>query len=147
MAEWSNQAKNPGSPSVRVPAVEASDGPIRVLVVDDEEDSRVLLTELLSGRDDIQIVGAAASVEEALELADVLRPQVVLVDWIMPGGGGPKAATDLQAADPEIRILGISGGEPDHASYEMMRGGATGFVPKGSSADEIASAVRSITRW
>jgi DNA-binding NarL/FixJ family response regulator len=121
--------------------------PIRVLVVDDEEDSRILLTEQLSEHSQIVPVGAASSIEEAIDLAHVLHPHVVLVDWVMPGGGGPKAAADILASSPETRVLGISGGEETHASYEMMRGGATGFVSKGCTTEELVAAIRSVLRW
>jgi len=121
--------------------------PVRVLIVDDEEDSRVLLADLLSDLPEIEVVGAAQTVEEAVELVALMRPRVAIVDWMMPGGGGPKAANQIVAASPETRVLGISGGDPTHASYEMMQGGATGFVSKGCSSEELLDSIRSVTRW
>jgi two-component system, NarL family, invasion response regulator UvrY len=130
-----------------VPAVEAHAEPIRVVVVDDEDDSRTLLVEMLSETDEVSVAGTASSPAEAVELAKVVRPDVVLLDWIMPDGGGPKAATDIVAASPQTRILGISAGDPTHASYEMMSGGAQGFLPKGSSVEQLVEAIRSVTRF
>jgi DNA-binding NarL/FixJ family response regulator len=121
--------------------------PIRVLIVDDEEDSRVLLSDLLSDQPEVEVVGAAQTVEEAVELVGLMRPRVAIIDWMMPGGGGAKAANHIVAAGPEIRVLGISGGDPTQASYEMMQGGATGFISKGCDAQELLDAIRSITRW
>lgn len=121
--------------------------PTRVLVVDDEEDSRELIAEMLRDQDGVTVVGAASNVQEAVDLVRVLRPDIVILDWIMPNGGGPKAATDIRAACPETRILGISAGDPSHASHEMMMGGAAGFVPKGCSVEELASAIKSVLRW
>jgi two-component system invasion response regulator UvrY len=130
-----------------VPAVEAGQEPIRVLIVDDEDDSRTLLTEMLRETDEVIVAGTASSPGEAVEVAKVVHPDVVLVDWIMPDGGGPKAAADVVAASPGARVLGISGGDPTHASHEMMMGGAQGFLPKGSSVEELVDAIRSVARF
>jgi two-component system invasion response regulator UvrY len=127
--------------------VEARREPIRVLVVDDEEDSRTLLVEMLDETDDVALAGTASSPAEAVEIAKLVRPDVVLVDWIMPDGGGPKAATDIAAVSPATRVLGVSAGDPDHASHEMMMGGAHGFLPKGSSVEELVDAIRSVARF
>ena len=130
-----------------MPFVEARPEPIRVLVVDDEEDSRTLLVEMLDETDEVTVAGTASSPAEAIELAKEVRPDVVLLDWIMPDGGGPKAATDIVAASPSTRVLGISAGDPTHASYEMMTGGAQGFLSKGSSVEQLIDAIRSVTRF
>lgn len=129
------------------PLVEASREPIRVLVVDDEDDSRTLLVELLSETDEVIVAGTASGPGEAVELAKVVHPDVVLIDWIMPDGGGPKAATDIVAASPSTRVLGVSGGDPDQASHGMMMGGAHGFLPKGSSVEQLVEAIRSVARF
>lgn len=120
---------------------------IPVLVVDDQADSRVLVREMLSDRPEVEVVGEAATGDEALELCAELKPRVVLMDWIMPDGGGPKAATAITAAFPETRVLGFSSGDATHASYELMREGAVGFVSKGSAPDELVDAIVSAARW
>jgi DNA-binding NarL/FixJ family response regulator len=130
-----------------VPRVEARREPIRVLVVDDEDDSRTLLAEMLSETDEVTVAGTAASSAEAVEIAKLIHPDVVLIDWIMPDGGGPKAATDIVAASPGTRVLGVSAGDPTHASHEMMMGGAHGFLPKGSSVEELVASIRSVARF
>ncbi|HEU5143350.1 MAG TPA: response regulator transcription factor [Solirubrobacterales bacterium] len=127
--------------------MEAQTEPIRVLVVDDEEDSRTLLVEMLSDQEQVTVAGTASSPAEAVEVAQVLHPDVVLLDWIMPDGGGPKAATDIVAASPSTRVLGVSAGDPTHASHEMMMGGAHGFLPKGSSVEQLVDAIRSVARF
>ncbi|HEX9966481.1 MAG TPA: response regulator transcription factor [Solirubrobacterales bacterium] len=130
-----------------VRAVEAPPEPIRVLVVDDEENSRTLLAEMLSETDEVIVAGTASSPAEAVEIAKVVHPDVVLLDWIMPSGGGPKAAADIVAVSPETRVLGISAGDPTHASYEMMMGGAQGFLSKGCSVEELVDGIRSVARF
>lgn len=117
------------------------------MVVDDEDDSRTLLVEMLSDAEEVIVAGTASSPGEAVEIAKVVHPDVVLVDWIMPDGGGPKAATDIVAASPSTRVLGVSGGDPTHASHEMMMGGAHGFLSKGASVEELVAAIRSVARF
>jgi DNA-binding NarL/FixJ family response regulator len=128
-------------------AVEAPAEPIRVLIVDDEQDSRTLLVEMLSDQEHVTVAGTASSPAEAVEVAQVLHPDIVLLDWIMPDGGGPKAATDIVAVSPSTRVLGVSAGDPTHASHEMMMGGAHGFLPKGSSPEQLVDAIRSVARF
>jgi len=130
-----------------VPSVEAPSEPIRVLVVDDEENSRTLLAEMLSETDEVIVAGTASSPAEAVEIARVMHPDVVLLDWIMPAGGGPKAAADIVAVSPQTRVLGISAGDPTHASYEMMMGGAQGFLSKGCSVERLVDGIRSVARF
>ncbi|HYP54863.1 MAG TPA: response regulator transcription factor [Solirubrobacterales bacterium] len=127
--------------------MEARQEPIRVLVVDDEDDSRTLLVEMLSETGEVIVAGTASSPGEAIEVAGVVHPDVVLIDWIMPDGGGPKAATDIVAASPSTRVLGVSAGDPTQASHEMMMGGAHGFLPKGSSVEQLVDAIRSVARF
>ena len=75
------------------------------------------------------------------------EPDVVILDWMMPGGGGAKAAAEISATLPDTRIVGITAGDAAVASYEMGTHGAVAFLQKGFGAAELVEAIRSATRW
>ncbi len=116
---------------------------IRVLIADDEPALRGALAELLAQEDRVLLVGAAADADEAIELATHERPDVALVDVKMPGGGGPRAAREIQRISPDTRVIALSAFEDRPTVLEMLRAGAVGYLVKGTASDEI---VGSITR-
>ena len=82
-----------------------------------------------------------------MELALRRRPDVVLLDVDMPGGGGARAAVQIRENLPAVRIVAISADDSQGSQYDMMRAGAVGFITKGSSDDEILRVIRSSARW
>ena len=94
-----------------------------------------------------ELVGEAADAAQAVELALRRRPDVVLLDVDMPGGGGARAAVQIREQLPEVRIVAISADDSPSSQYDMMRAGAVGFVIKGSPDDEILRVIRSSARW
>ena len=130
-----------------MPGVEGKGAPIRVLVIDDEEDARVLVRDQLADADSIEIVGEGANLEDAAKLSEELTPDVVLLDWAMPQGSGARAAAEIQEVSPSTRVLGFSSGDPTQASYDMMTGGAVGFVSKSADVDELIRSIESVARW
>lgn len=125
---------------------ETEDSQIRVLIADDEEDVRVLLEHVIEGAEGMELVAAAANAEEATRLAIELDPDVAVLDWMMPGGGGT-AAKKISDACPNVRVIAFTAGDPTNASYDMMSAGATGMLAKSSSNDEIVAGIRSVLRW
>ena len=121
--------------------------PIRVLVADDDEDIRELLADMVSKDDSVELVGTASDALSAIELAEETEPDVAVLDWMMPNGGGPKAAETLKSKSEEIRIVGISAGDPFAASTQMGSTGAVAFLEKGFSRDELIEAIHSAVRW
>lgn len=119
----------------------------RVLIADDDEGTRILLTEALGEHDAVEIVGAAKDAEEAVEMAEELEPDVAILDWSMPGGGGSRAAQDIKNRCPHVVIIALTGMDPMEASYDMMSAGAVGFLQKGCSTEELLDTIRSATRW
>lgn len=116
---------------------------IRVLVVDDHPLVRAGLVGLLAGTRDIEVVGEATGGEQALALADELRPDVVLMDLSMPGISGDEATKLLRDRLPEARVVVLTSFQDSESVRRALQAGAVGFVLKDSEPDEIIAAVRS----
>jgi DNA-binding NarL/FixJ family response regulator len=121
--------------------------PIRVMVADDDEDIRELLSDMINREDAVELVGTASDANSAIELAEKEQPDVAILDWMMPNGGGPKAAETMKAKRDEIRIVGISAGDAVSASLQMGTTGAVAFLEKGFSRAELIEAIQSAVRW
>jgi DNA-binding NarL/FixJ family response regulator len=117
---------------------------IRVVLADDQALVRAGFRSLLDAQDDIEVVGEAASGDEALRLATDLMPDVVLMDIRMPGMDGLAAtraiAEDDRLADVRIVVLTTFG--LDEYVFEAIRSGASGFLVKDTEPDELVQAVR-----
>jgi two-component system chemotaxis response regulator CheY len=120
---------------------------IRLLLADDDPVSRLMLSAILKREPGFEVVGEAADAVQAVELALRRRPDVVLLDVNMPGGGGARAAVDIREGLPDVKIVAISADDSQDSQYDMMRAGAVGFLAKGSSDDEILRVIRSSARW
>src|SRR5690348_3024551 len=137
-------AKRAGRNQVRgqAPAAPA----LRLLVADDDPTIRLTLGALIGRQEDMELVGEAADGGEAVDVARRRRPDVVLLDVDMPGGGGLRAATEIREALPDARVVAISGDDSQANQYEMLRAGAVGFLAKGAPDEEILRVIRSSAR-
>jgi DNA-binding NarL/FixJ family response regulator len=115
---------------------------IRVLVVDDQELFRRGLTMLLSVETDITIVGEAGDGATAAALAAATAPDIVLMDVRMPRLSGIEAITAVRNAAPDARIVMLTVSDEEADLYEAIKGGASGYLLKDASTDEVAQAVR-----
>ena len=115
---------------------------IRVLIVDDHPLFRDGMHGLLDSVPDTEVVGEAASGEEAITLAENLQPDVILMDIKMPGINGLQAMREILHTSPHIRILIVSMLEDDDSVFAAMRAGARGYVPKGANQAEMLRAIR-----
>jgi two-component system NarL family response regulator len=115
---------------------------IRVLVVDDQELFRRGLTMLLSVEDDIEVVGEASDGSAAATLASDTAPDVVLMDVRMPKVTGIEACVSMKDAAPQARIIMLTASDEEADLYEAVKNGASGYLLKDSSIDEVAQAVR-----
>jgi diguanylate cyclase (GGDEF)-like protein len=142
-------AKAAGRNRVEAVVVDAGAGesPIRVLIADDEAAIRLTVGAVLGREDGIELVGEATDAPAAIELAALRRPDVVILDFDMPGGGGVHAAVSIREASPTTRIVALSADESAGAHLDMSRAGAVGYVVKGAAPDEIVRAIRSAVRW
>ncbi|GAA3381910.1 response regulator transcription factor [Cryptosporangium minutisporangium] len=118
-----------------------------VVIVDDDELVRVGLRTILDHEPDLQVVGEAADAAEALSIVARTRPEVVLMDVRMPGVDGLQATRLLlsRSAEPP-RVLVITTFENDDYVYDALRIGASGFLLKRATPDQIVDAVRVVTR-
>ena len=115
---------------------------IRVLVVDDQELFRRGLTMLLSVEDDIEVIGEANDGSEAATLAASTAPDVILMDVRMPKLTGIEACVAMKDAAPHARIIMLTASDEEADLYEAVKNGASGYLLKDSSIDEVAQAVR-----
>jgi DNA-binding NarL/FixJ family response regulator len=125
--------------------VPAENRKIRVLIVDDNGLFRDGLVGLLSRLDDIDVVGAAGSGEEALRRTPILRPDVVLMDISMPGMGGVEAARQLLEAAPNCAVCMLTVSEQERDLFAAVRAGARGFLVKSVELDVLATAIRTLS--
>jgi DNA-binding NarL/FixJ family response regulator len=119
---------------------------VRVLVADDHRLFRDGVRALLAVTPDIEIVGEAADADTAASLALELRPDVVLMDLQMPGGGGLAATARVVEGAPDIAVLVLTMFEDDDSVFAAVRAGARGYVLKDSEAEDLVRAVRSAAR-
>ena len=115
--------------------------PIRILVADDQPGIRESLAELINEEPTLTLVGVAQDAEEAVQLANSERPDVVVLDVSMPKGGGPRAAREISRRHPGTRLLALSAHEDDASVRAMLGEGAHGYVVKGSPIEEILDAI------
>ena len=117
---------------------------IRVLVVDDQSMVRAGFRMLLAGEEDIQVVAEASNGLEAVDKAARFTPEVVLMDIRMPELDGLEATRRILAADPDARILVLTTFDLDEYVYEALRAGASGFVLKDDSPEQLIAAIRTV---
>jgi DNA-binding NarL/FixJ family response regulator len=117
---------------------------IALLFADDHEIVRYGLCLLLDAEPDIDVVGQAANAVETLALAGQLHPDVVLLDFFMPGVSGTSLIADLHATCPEVRIVMMSGHASEQQVREAMQVGAMAFVRKDDEVAEMVKAIRAV---
>jgi two-component system NarL family response regulator len=122
------------------------DGPatISVLICDDHALFRRGLALVLESEDGIEVVAEAADGASAVTLAEAHRPDVVLMDVRMPAAGGVDATRAIIAAVPSTKVLMLSVSDAEEDLYESVKAGASGYLLKEVSIDEVAGAIRSV---
>ena len=116
---------------------------VRVLIADDHSVVRQGLRMFLSLDPEIEIAGEATTGEEALRLAHEHRPDVVLMDLLMPGMGGVAATRAMRAEMPDIEVIALTSVLEEEAVTGAIRAGAIGYVLKNTEADELRQAIKS----
>ena len=123
-----------------------ADGTIRVLIADDEAVLRNALADLVGSDYDFELVGVAGDADEAIALAEETQPDVALVDVRMPAGGGLRVAEVLREQVPDTRVLAHTAVDDRATVVRMLRGGAVGYLVKGTQPSEILGAIRRAAR-
>jgi DNA-binding NarL/FixJ family response regulator len=120
--------------------------PIRALLADDHTLVRAGIRGLLAAMPGIQVVGEAGDGQEALRLAQALRPDVVLLDVGMPGLNGLEVAARLATVDAAIRVVILSMHASEEYVLRALRAGCAGYLVKASAVSELEVAVRTVAR-
>jgi two-component system response regulator DevR len=117
---------------------------VRVVVVDDHELVRRGLREVLTDAGGIDVIGEAATAQEAVRRINALRPDVVLLDVRLPDGSGIEVCRDVRSTHPGVRVLMITSFDDPEAVYASIIAGASGYVLKELRASVMVDAVRRI---
>ena len=119
---------------------------VRVLVVDDHAVVRAGLALLLNKEEDLEAVGEAGSAKEAIFQARSLKPDVILMDVVMPDGSGLDAVPQLLHEHPEAKVLVLSMQDDPRYVHEAFAAGASGYVLKEAADAELVTAIREVAR-
>lgn len=116
--------------------------PVRVVVVDDHQIVRDGLVALLGALDGVEVVGSATDGREALHVVAEAQPDVVVMDIQMPQLDGIEATRFITGRQPEVRVVMLTMNEDDDTVLSAIRAGASGYLLKGSGAEEVHNAIR-----
>lgn len=118
--------------------------PIRLLLVDDHEVVRSGLQTFLELQDDMQVVGEAASAEQALALVPSVEPDIVVLDLVLPGMSGVEAIRRLRASHPAVKIVALTSYAGQDLVLPAVRAGVSGYLLKDVGPAELADALRTV---
>jgi two-component system response regulator NreC len=120
--------------------------PIRLMLADDHEILRAGLRMLLGTQPDMEVVAEASSGAEAIELAQIHRPDVILMDIAMPDMNGMEATRQLKMHCPFVAVLALTIHEEADYFFQMLDAGASGYVPKRAAPEDLLQAIRTVHR-
>jgi DNA-binding NarL/FixJ family response regulator len=118
--------------------------PIRVFLLDDHEVVRRGLTDLLEAEPDIEVVGEAATAEQALARGPALRPHVAVLDVRLPDGNGIAVCRELRTRMPRLACLMLTSFDDEDALLDAIMAGAAGYVLKQVRGTDLVSAIRTV---
>lgn len=117
---------------------------IKIIIVDDHTLFREGLKAIIGAEQEIEIIGLAGSVEEAVELVRESRPDIVLMDFSLPDGTGADATRRILAEDPLAKILFLTMSEEDDDLFAAIRSGARGYLSKNLRPSKLVAAIHSV---
>ncbi|MFT3891904.1 MAG: response regulator transcription factor [Anaerolineales bacterium] len=117
---------------------------IRILIVDDHVLFREGLAAVIRGEPDIEVVGFAGSVKEAVEKALPLKPDIILMDFAMPDGTGAEATRQILRVNPDCRIIFLTMSDQDEDLFAAIRSGAKGYILKNIHPSKLVASLRSV---
>ena len=119
---------------------------VRVLIADDHAVVREGLRTLIGSEPGLELVGEAADGEEAVQQARSLKPDVILMDLVMPRKGGLEAIAEITEEDPGARILVLTSFADDDKVFPAIKAGALGYVLKDSLPEQLLQAIHDVAR-
>lgn len=117
---------------------------IRILIVDDHPLFRKGLKVMLESQNQMEIIGEAANGIEAVDLAQATKPDVVLMDLQMPGGGGIESTRQIRDVMPSIKVLVLTLFEDNESVFMSLRAGASGYILKDAEEEEVFRAILAV---
>jgi two-component system, NarL family, response regulator LiaR len=120
--------------------------PIRMILIDDHRQVHEAVALALAEVGDIEMVAQGSNGQDAIALCEEYRPDIVLLDVVMPVMGGLEAAKAIHQRFPDVKILVISSFQDDDSVRSMLTNGAVGYVLKGSLVLDLAETIRTIWR-
>lgn len=117
-------------------------GKIRVLIVDDHAMVRQGIAAFIELQDDVELVGEAANGREAIARVEETKPDVVLMDLVMPEMDGVTATREIKAHHPEVKVLALTSFVTDAQITPALQAGASGYLLKDIVADDLMNAIR-----
>jgi two-component system, NarL family, response regulator NreC len=118
---------------------------IRVLIVDDHAIVRAGLRLLISGQDDMTVVGEAGSTQDGIDAAERLSPDVALIDLSLPGEGGIEAIRQLRRSRPRVRTVALTMHDDPVYLRSVLSAGGCGYVVKRAADSELLAAIRAVS--
>jgi len=115
---------------------------IRVMLVDDHAVVRSGLSAFLLAYDDLTLVGEASSGEQAVSLCEQTKPDVILMDLVMPGMDGAETTRAIRAKSPTVQVIALTSFKEQDLVQGALQAGAIGYLLKDISAEELANAIR-----
>jgi two-component system response regulator DevR len=119
---------------------------LTILLVDDHEVVRVGVRALIDRQPDMEVVGEAGTVQEAVSQAEQLAPDVVVLDVRLPGGDGLEACEKIKLLRPETRVIILTSFPDDHVLFDAIAAGADGYVLKQIGSDDLIRALERVGR-
>jgi DNA-binding NarL/FixJ family response regulator len=124
----------------------ATDAPIRILIADDHALIRMGLGALISTEPGMEVVGEAMDGTDAVHKARCLRPDVIVLDLVMPGKDGLQAAAEITQGDPGVRILVLTGFPAEDKLVPAFKAGAVGYLLKDAPSQDLLQAIRDVAQ-
>ena len=111
---------------------------LRLIIADDDALARALIEAIVERDGELELVGSAEDAGRAIELANEHQPDVAVLDWVMPGGGGEAAAREILRRSPGTKIVALTTPGTSTPDVAMVRG----VLPKGAPPEELIRAIR-----
>ena len=120
----------------------STSNPIRVMIVDDHDMVRRGLAAFLKAKADLELVGEASNGQEALHVCEQVRPDVILMDLVMPKMDGTAATRVIRERWPQVQVIALTSFQEKKLVQEALQAGAIGYLLKNVSVDDLGEAIR-----